>query len=116
MENIQVSQDPFYGELMKEITRKGNESPLLGKPNFQESQNPLYCQPQKKIEMHILPDDSLFKGSHMRAIMEEEKKKLLKRSIFQEQNMLKARFKKEDLEKKLQNLGKNQKFYLFLYF
>jgi len=30
------------------------------------------------------------------------------KGIFQEQNMLKAQFKKEDLEKKLQNLGKNQ--------
>ena len=58
--------------------------------------------------MHILPDDSMFKGSHTKAIMEGEKKKHLKRSVFQEQSILKAWLKKEDLEKKFQNLGKNQ--------
>ena len=108
MDDIQVSQDPFYGKFLKDIKIKEDGSPLLGEPNFHESQNPLYFQHQKKKEMHILPDNSLFQGSHAKAIMEGEKKKYLKRSAFEEQNMLKAQFKKEDLEKKLQNLGKNQ--------
>ena len=51
-------------------------------PNFHESQNPLYFQHQKKKEMHILPDNSLFKGSHVKTIMEGEKKKHLKRHFF----------------------------------
>ena len=67
------------------------------------------------FETIITENDKIYKP-YVYIIMEEEKKKHLKRLAFQEQNMLKARFKKEDLEKKLQNLGKNQKFYLFLYF